>query len=186
MRKAGGVGYEKPILQEPYHTLIQFNCYQPWARVGASMAKMNRSNTSTCTEKNRWGLFFINGVGVKLAGWAHVATHWIECLVYLGCFYRLGDDSVYSSEKTQWYSINVTNQPHQQFIRFYTDSSGGRGMNWCLKVRQCHFNDQILTSVCNGWLWLPLWACLIFLFMLLKATSNSSYQLTLCVSVFIS
>lgn len=79
--------------------------------------------------KNRWGLFFINGVGVKLAGWAHVATHWIECLVYLGCFYRLGDDLVYSSEKTQWYSINVTNQPHQQFIRFYTDLSGGRGMN---------------------------------------------------------
>lgn len=90
---AGAAGQEKPILQEPYHTLIQFNCCQPWARVGAGMAKMNRSNTSTCTERNRWGLFFINGVGVKLAGWAHVATHWIEWLVYLGCVYRLGDDS---------------------------------------------------------------------------------------------
>lgn len=74
--------------------------------------------------KNRWGLFFINGVGVKLAGWAHVATHWIECLVYLGCVYRLRDDLVYSSEKILWCSINVTNQPHQQFIRFYTDLSG--------------------------------------------------------------
>lgn len=126
-RKSGGVGFEEPILQEPHHTLIQFTCCQPWARVGAGVAKMNRSNKSTRTEKNRWGLFFINGVGVKLAGLVHVATHWIECLVYLGCVYRLRDDWVYSRGKTQWCSFNVTNQPHQQFIQFYTDLSEKMG-----------------------------------------------------------
>ena len=64
-------GAEKPILQsKTYRTLIQFNRCQPWACVGASVEKMNRSNKSTWTERNRWGLFFINGVGVKLAGWA--------------------------------------------------------------------------------------------------------------------
>lgn len=111
--------------------------------------------------KNRWGLFFINGVGVKLAGWAHVATHWIECLVYLGCVYRLRDDLVYSSEKTQWCSINVTNQPHQKFIQFYTDLLGGEvGSELVFKEHHCRFNNQILTTVCNGQLCLafePAW-----------------------------
>lgn len=110
------------------HTLIQINCCQPWARVGASLAKMNKSNKSTWKERNRWGLFFINGVGVKLAGWTHVATPRFECLLNLGRVYRLRDDLVYSSEKTQWSSINVTNLPHKQFNRFCIDLSGGRGL----------------------------------------------------------
>lgn len=121
---------------------------------------MNRSNKSTWTEKNRWGLFFINGVGVKLAGWAHVATHWIECLVYLGCVNRLRDDLVYSSEKTLRCSINVTNQPHQQFVWIYRDNCQREGgselaLKKCVTALRTKFQPAFEMVGCDCPLSLP-------------------------------
>lgn len=148
-RNTQGVGFENLIGTLPHTDSIQLLPALSTCR--RRHGENEQEQREHMNRRNRWGLFFINGVGVKLAGWAHVATHWIECLVYLGCVYRLRDDLVYSSEKTQWCSINVTNQPHQQFIRFYTDQSGEEGaLNCCFKRRHCSFDDQMLLFVMVG------------------------------------
>lgn len=88
----------------------------------------------------------------------------------------------------QWKDLLMPNQcdqsvppaSHSVLHRFVTRE----GLWQCLKSATAVFRDQIVTTVCNGQLWLSFSTCLIFPFMLLKATSNTIYQL--CVSFHFS